>query len=156
MNGVCIATSARKLQRWQSPSHTCSRCPRNARLIMASVMIMFIIRSKHFLQKVASVAIAVSWTRSMRCFACHHPNISSHQGAIGFSRVIWFSFRSSSVALHTVGPLFLHCRWITEQPIRWITEQPHAWDLWTLFFDQASSLRLIFRLYLIFLSNKDW
>ena len=32
----------------------------------------------------------------------------------------------------------------------------HAWDLWTLFYDQAFSLRLIFRLYLIFLSNKDW
>ena len=64
--GPCIATSARKLPPWQSPSSTCSRCPRNARLIMASVMILFIIRSKPFLQKVASVAIACSWTRSMR------------------------------------------------------------------------------------------
>ena len=42
---------------WQSPSPTCSRSPRNARFIMAIVMILFIIRSKHFLQKVASVAI---------------------------------------------------------------------------------------------------
>ena len=35
------ATSARKLPPWQSPSPTWSRCPRNARLIMVIVMIMF-------------------------------------------------------------------------------------------------------------------
>ena len=68
---------------WQSPSSTCSRCPRNARLIMARVMKMFIIRSKHFLQKVASVAIACSWTRLMRCPAFHRPN------AILASRCDW-------------------------------------------------------------------
>ena len=34
MNRVCIATSARTLQPWQSPSPTCSRNPRNARLII--------------------------------------------------------------------------------------------------------------------------
>ena len=56
---------AGKLPPWQSPSPTSSRFPRNARFIMASVMIMFIILSKHFLPKVASVAFTCSWTRSM-------------------------------------------------------------------------------------------
>ena len=51
-----------------------ARCPRNTRLIMASVMIMFTIQSNHFLQKVASVAIACYWTRSMRSLAFHRPN----------------------------------------------------------------------------------
>ena len=37
-NRACIATSARKFPPCQQPSPTCSRCPRNARLIMASVM----------------------------------------------------------------------------------------------------------------------
>ena len=73
-NRACIATSARKLTPWQSSSPMCSRFPRHARLIMASVVIMFIIRSKHFLQKVASVAIACSWTRSMLWPAFHRPN----------------------------------------------------------------------------------
>ena len=53
--------------------HGSPRCPRNARLTMASVMIMFITRSKHFLQKVASVAIACSWMRLMRSLAFHRP-----------------------------------------------------------------------------------
>ena len=59
-NRACITTSARKLP--------------HARLIVASVMIMFIIRSKPFLQKVASVAIACYWTRSMRSPAFQRPN----------------------------------------------------------------------------------
>ena len=45
---ACIATSTRKLPPWQSPSSTCSRCPRNARLIMASGMMMFIIQRNTF------------------------------------------------------------------------------------------------------------
>ena len=51
-----------------------ARCPPNTRLTMASVMIMFTIQSNHFLQKVASVAIACYWTRSMRSPAFHRPN----------------------------------------------------------------------------------
>ena len=96
----------------------CSGFPRNARLIMASVMIglLFIIRSKHFLQKVVSVAIACSWTRSMLRIAFHRPN------AILASRCDWvFScdliFTPKFFGLpDTVGPLFMHCRSITEQP----------------------------------------
>ena len=33
MNRACIATSARKLPPWQSPSPTCSWCPPNARYV---------------------------------------------------------------------------------------------------------------------------
>ena len=73
-NRARIATSARKFPPWQSPLPTCSRFPRNARLIMASAMILFIIRSKYFLQKVASVAIACSWMQPMLWPAFHRPN----------------------------------------------------------------------------------
>ena len=53
---------------------TCLRYPRNVRRIMASVITMFMVRSKNFSQNVASVTIACSWTRSMHCSAFHRTN----------------------------------------------------------------------------------
>ncbi len=86
-NRGCIATSARKLPPWHSPSPTVccsSQCPRNAKLTMARFITVFRILSKYFRQEVASVAIAWSWTRSMRCPAFHRPMRCSHQVAPGF------------------------------------------------------------------------
>ena len=108
-NRGCIATSARKLPPWRSPSPTvCSQCPRNARLTMARFITMFRILSKDFRQEVASVAIAWSWTWSMRCPAFHRPN------AMLASRCAWvfscdFDLHSEvlRVARHTVDPLFI-------------------------------------------------
>ncbi len=76
---------------------------------------MFRILSKDFRQEVAYVAIAWSWTRSMRCPAFHRPN------AMLTSRWVWvfscdFDLHSEvlRVARHTVDTQFLHCRWIAE------------------------------------------
>ena len=68
--GPCLL-SATKLPPWQSLSPACSWCPRNAKLVMASALTMFMIRKKSFRQKVASVSIACS--RSVRCPAFHRP-----------------------------------------------------------------------------------
>ena len=70
--GPCML-SATKLPPWQSLSPAGSWCPRNVKLVMASVLTMFMIRRKSFRQKVASVSIACSWTRSVRCPAFHRP-----------------------------------------------------------------------------------
>ena len=91
----------------------------NARLIIASVVIMFIIRNKHFLQKVASVAITCSWTRSIRCLPSIARMRCSHQGVIGISHVIWSSFRSSSGCPTRRWPtLFALPMVITNNPFR--------------------------------------
>ena len=46
---------------------------------------------------------------------------------LGF--LVWFDFHSKllRVVQHTVGPLFLHCRWITEQPTALIIWLLHRW-----------------------------
>ena len=54
-------------------SSTVHRRPRNAKLVMASVLTVLMIRRRSFRQKVASVSIACSWTRSVRCHAFHRP-----------------------------------------------------------------------------------
>ena len=88
---------------------------------------MFIIRSKHFLQKVASVAITCSCIGRDQCV--NPPSIArmrcSHQ--VGF--LVWFDLHSEElrVARHTTGPLFLHCLWITEQPTALTIWFLHRW-----------------------------
>ena len=67
---------------------------------------MFMVRSKDFRQKVASVAIICSWTGSMRYPAFHRPNAMIASRSHAFSRVSWSLLRSCSVARHIVGPLF--------------------------------------------------
>ena len=80
--GPCLL-SATKLPTWQSLSPASSWCPRNAKLVMANVLTMFMIRRNSFRQKVTSVSIACSWTRSVRCPAFHRPK------AMLVSRCAW-------------------------------------------------------------------
>ena len=96
-------------------------CCANARLIMASVMLMYIIRSKHFFQKVGrfcrdclllDAINALTRLTSPECDA----RIKVRLG-VSHSEVLW-------VARHTFGPLFLHCRCITEQHHRWWEAEP--------------------------------
>ena len=70
--GPCLL-SATKLPPWQSLLPAFSWCPRNAKLVMSNVLTMCMIRRNSFRQKVASVSIACSWTRSVRCTAFHRP-----------------------------------------------------------------------------------
>ena len=70
--------------------------------IMASDITIFMIRSKYFHQKVASVLIPYSWTRSMRCPAFHRPNVMlASRCAWVFSSDMIFTPKFLGLLVHT-------------------------------------------------------
>ena len=112
--------SATKLPPWQSLSPACSWCPRNAKLVMASVLTMFMIRRRSFRQKVASVSIACSWTRSVRCPAFHRPKaMLTSRCAWVFSCYMIFTPKFFGLPDSPVAPVF-------ELPMA--AEQPTSFD----------------------------
>ena len=91
---------------------------------MASVLTMFMIRRRSFRQKVASVSIACSWTRSMRCPAFHRPKaMLTSRCAWVFSCDMIFTPKFFGLPDTPVAHFFFALPMAAEQP----TALPWSW-----------------------------